>query len=198
MTTGSATMRSRGVTTTSMPSDRGSMATTGVPGSSTPPCRCSSATSARTYASASIQPVSGDHSAGHARRRAARARRTSDASSDCRRDAVGGGASAGRASSAASSPWRATMSLPQRTCGTPNCAAERVQPLAPFMTEPRLQRSRRMVQAGVNDAAVVRRRLLSRPRDAARSRTRRGRAAPARARTRGRPRRRRSRQSWPT
>ena len=59
-------------------------------------------------------------------------------------------ARASRASSAA------VTNLPQRACGTPCRGAELVEQRRPAHAEARLERPGRVVEAGVNDAAVVR------------------------------------------
>ena len=57
----------------------------------------------------------------------------------------------------------ATTSLPVSRVRHPAPRAEVVEPLAPFHAEPRFQRIRRIVQAGVDDAAVVRARFHAGP-----------------------------------
>ena len=57
----------------------------------------------------------------------------------------------------------ATMSLPHRACGTSCVAQNAVQPARALDAEARLQRAARIVDAGVDDAAVVGARLHPRP-----------------------------------
>ena len=163
LTTASASMVSRGVTTASRPGARLDR-TSGVPTSRTPPCalHLGSQRAART-----LPPRSTRCPATRARRRRdvrlARSRRT-PRSTFSRPAPLAAALAASASSAASSSPGAATINLPHRTCGTSCSRAECVQPLAPLDAQPRLQRVGRIVEAGVDHAAVVRGRRLARPR----------------------------------
>ena len=135
-------------------------------------------------ASASTQPVSGDQSAAAAATCGSRAAHER-AIDRLERRAV-------RASPIAISRSSArVVARPARRSSLPHAHVRHVvlrgrtrySRSRPFDAEPRLQRIRRIVQAGVNHAAVVRRRLLARPRVPLDHADRARRAARARAPT---------------
>ena len=191
-------MRSRGVTTI-RPSPRPARSpTSGVPTSSTPPCRAQSRLERADVRSASIQPVSGDHSAAAGRD----VRLAAPHELAVALDAVEPAAVRARDAISVSSASPSSGLRDDRACRSGRAArradsAERVQPLAALDAEPRLQRIRPDGRGRRESRRCCGWTSPARPRVPLDARRRHGRARRARAPRRGRRRRRRSRQSRP-